>query len=136
MGKGICLAVQLGTALRSFQLFFPFLAPPSISFPEVTGEANSWTFRIFCNMKASVFPTVSKESGSLGLLSQYHSFICFPASRNLLFLPLPVCPCAFLKISLYCHFRKQKYMCLLNLLHIFSLSQIRILKIGRIFSWL
>ena len=58
------------TALRSFQPFFLFLAPPSVSFPEVTGEANSWTFRIFCNMKASVFPTVSKESGSLGLLSQ------------------------------------------------------------------
>lgn len=84
------------TALRSFQPFFLFLAPPSVSFPEVTGEANSWTFRIFCNMKASVFPTVSKESGSLGLLSQYHSFICFPASRNLLFLPLSVCPCGYM----------------------------------------
>lgn len=130
--------MQLGTALRSFQLFFLFLAPPSVSFPEVTGEANSWSFRIlqhesFCFSHCQQRIWLSGSAESVPFIHLFSSFQKFAISSSS---SLSLWVYAFLKISLYCHFRKQKYMCLLNLLHIFSLSQIRILKIGRIFSWL
>lgn len=87
----------------------------------------------FCFSRCQQRIWLSGSAESVPFIHLFSSFQKFAISSSS---SLSLWIYAFLKISLYCHFRKRKYMCLLNLLHIFSLSQIRILKIGRIFSWL